>query len=393
MRMSKVKYLYFKELLETTRNTKTLLLMIVIPLLLFPGLFIGIGYFSGKQLEKTEQSIYKVLLANDSDLSLRIQQNKSFKVVDKAVDNALLEKGHIDLIIDIPENFEKKVQNNIPVKIEILFDQANLGSIAAKEKISKILDEFQADIYSQKLLDNGMDANLLNLIDVSSRNVASSQKMGAFVFGRVLPFLMVILAFTGAMYTALSITVGEKERQTIETLIVCAIQRQEIVLGKFLTIFTTSIITAVLGLFSLYLTFQIGFASLSLDTAHQVSLSFLSIAIMFLSIFPVSAIFSAVLMTLGSISRSHKEGELYFNMFLMIVFAICIIAIIPGFEPTLKHYLIPIVNTTLIQKELLMSKFSLLYISSAIVSTILLAGASLYTAFKLFLREEILFRT
>ncbi len=396
MRINKIKIVYFKELLEAVRNTKTLFLMVFIPVILFPLLFIGIGYFTGKQIAKTEKSISILAITNYKDapdLVSFIKKDKTFNILEKTNAMSDLDEGLVQLVIQIPKNYDEHIENEIPVTIDLLYDQSNIKSTSAYNRIIKLFDEYKKDFYKNKLVRKGISNEFLDILNITSKNIASSDKMGAFVIGRLFPFLILMLAYTGAMYPALSITVGEKERQTIETILASAIKRQEIVLGKFLAVFTASLITAFLGLLSLFFTFQTSLGSVALKANVQISISMFSVLTMFGLIIPVTGIFSAVLITLGSASRSQKEGEMYATMFLMVILAFSIVSLIPGFEPDLKLFLIPVMNTTLIQKELLMSDFNLLHIFFTLSSTIFLALGSLYTSIKLFCRDEILFRS
>ncbi len=396
MGINKIKVVYFKELLEAVRNTKTLFLMVFMPVILFPLLFIGIGYFTGKQIAKTEKLISKIAIINNEDAPVLvgfIKKDKSVDVVEKTDAVSDLDEGLVQLVVQIPENYDEHIEDEIPVTIDLLYDQSNIKSISAHKRFINLFNDYQKDFYKNKLAQKGISNKFLDILNITSKNIASSDKMGAFVIGKLFPFLILILAYAGAMYTALSITVGEKERQTIETILASAIKRQEIVLGKFLAVFTASLITAFLGLLSLFFTFQTTLGSAALKASIQISISMFSVLTMFGLIIPVAAIFSAVLITLGSAARSNKEGEMYATMFLMVVLALGIVSVIPGFEPDLKLFLIPVMNTTLIQKELLMSDINFLHIFFTLLSTVFFALGSLYTAVKLFSRDEILFRS
>jgi len=396
MRINKIKVVYFKELLEAVRNTKTLFLMVFIPVILFPLLFIGIGYFTGKQIAKTEKSISIIAITNYEyapDLVSFMKEDRSFNVLEKTDAMSDLDNGLVQLVVQIPKNYDEHIEDEIPVTINLLYDQSNIKSTYAYNKIINLFDDYKNEFYKNKLIKKGISNKFLDILNITSKNIASSDKMGAFVIGRLFPFLIIILAFTGAMYTALSIIVGEKERQTIETILVSAIKRQEIVLGKFLAVFTASLITAFLGLLSLFFTFQTSLGSVALEANVQISISMFSVLTMFGLIIPTAGIFSAVLITLSSAARSNKEGEMYATMFLMVIIALSIVSIIPGFEPELKLFLIPVMNTTLIQKELLMSEVNFLHIFFTLLSTVFFALGSLYTAVKLFSRDEILFRS
>ena len=88
-----------------------------------------------------------------------------------------------------------------------------------------------------------MPIDLINPFAIESHNVASSKEMGSRIIGSFLPYVIILMALTGAMYPAIDLTAGEKERGTMETLLVAGVDRMDIVLGKFLTVFCASLVT------------------------------------------------------------------------------------------------------------------------------------------------------
>lgn len=396
MRIHKVATVYNKEILETLRDKKTLFMMIVIPLILYPLVFIGTGYFSGLQREKSMHFISKVVVTNageNNQLVEAIVKYGKFTIVNTTNEVSALKLGDIQLVIQAPFDFQDNLENDIPSNLTILYDESNVKSQDAKEIFIKFFDYYKNDLIRSKLERSGISGALLDVVSIETQNIASAEKMGAFIVGMVMPILVLILSFTGAMHTASSITAGEKVKQTIETLLVSAISRKEIVLGKFITVMTTSIVTAFLGLLSLFITFEVGFTLLSASTETQIAISPYSTIIMFIMILPVAGIFSALLIALGTYARTTKEAEMYYSSCIIIILALGMASLTPGFEPGLKLFMIPVMNTTLIQKELLMSNFDLVHISLTLGSTVALAFAALYAANNLFSREEILFRT
>jgi sodium transport system permease protein len=396
VRTQKIKTVYIKEIIETSRDKKTLFMMIVVPLILYPLVFIGTGYFSGVQREKNRELTAKVAVADYADgrrLADEIERDERFSVVPVDNEESALAEGDIQLAVRVPPGFERMLDEQDPAVITVLYDESSVQSVEAKKNFIAFFDEYKTGLIKEQLNIRGIDSSLIDIVSLDAKNVATAEKMGAFIVGRVMPILVLILAFTGAMHTATSVTAGEKVRQTMETLLVSAISRKEIVLGKYLAVLTTSVTSSFLGLVSLFITFQVGFTLLSAATGMQITISSLSTLIMFVMILPVAGIFSALLVALGSYARTTKEAEMYSSSCIIIILALGMVSMTPGFEPAVEYFLIPVMNTTLIQKELLMSDFDVLHIVLALGSSLALAAAALYLANRLFSREEILFRT
>jgi len=136
----------------------------------------------------------------------------------------------------------------------VLYDQASRGSEVARTRMQQLLESYQRRLVAEQLARRGLDTMLLAPLLVEYRNVASAQKMGGFVMGMILPYMIMMLVMVGALHTAMDITAGEKERRTIETLLVSNIDRRQIVAGKLLTAVAMGLITALMGLCSLGLT-------------------------------------------------------------------------------------------------------------------------------------------
>src|SRR5262249_27845143 len=154
-------------------------------------------------------------------------------------------------------------------------------------------------------------------VQVKSVDVATVAESGGSVWARLFPFLLVMMSLTGAFYPAVDLCAGEKERGTMETLLITPASRAEIVLGKFLTVMLASIGTALLNLASMGLTgwqmaHQIGsFARSSGGAAVIQPPSPVSAFWMVLILVPLSAFFSAVCLALAILARSMKEGQYY----------------------------------------------------------------------------------
>lgn len=394
MRIDKVKTIYSKEMLDTLRDRRTILMMIIIPLFLFPTMFVGMGFFMGRQLEKNRKLIPKIVVNNREYAVDLVEELKNSKFIIAECENSesALKEGLIQLVISLPADFDSQLSKNEPTTMEILCNEADLKSIRAKDEFTEFIGEYKRIILANKLAKMGVDPGVSDIIQVKTRNVASPQKMGAFILGTLLPGLIIVLTFVGGMHTAIDITAGEKERGTLETLLATPVSRVEIVIGKFLTILTSSLLTAFMGLISLLLTFQTGFSILTVTTKTPVTIPLISVLIMFIMVFPIAWLFSSLLIIIGSIARNSKEAETYMTPLLIVVSALGMISSMPGLEPNVPLFAVPILNVSLVQQELLKGVFSWSHISLTLLTIVVFALGLFYISTKIFSREEVLFR-
>src|SRR5207245_1924766 len=146
--------------------------------------------------------------------------------------------------------------------------------------------------------------SLLKPVDIEQKNVAPPEKVGGSLFGGLIGYMVILLCMTGAMYPAIDLTAGEKERGTMETILCSPVERTHLVLGKFLMVLTASLASAVLSVISMGVSF-LGVSKLgSLESGgrslFQVSINPKAVLAVFGMVLPMAVLFAAALMTIAS---------------------------------------------------------------------------------------------
>ncbi|MFH1230445.1 MAG: ABC transporter permease, partial [Planctomycetota bacterium] len=356
MKLRTIKIIYLKELLDTIRDRRTLIAMIVVPILLFPVTMIGFGWFAGTQSIKMVEEVAKLTVPgkdNAPRLYQLMEQSKYLKIVQCTNPREALSKGEIQIIMEIPDDFESKVKIETPVEMTMLFDAAVIKSNIAKGKVNSVLEAYKQELVTQRLESRQIDNSILNPFGIKEQNVASEKKMTGMVLGMILPYIVILLSLTGAMYPAIDLTAGEKERGTMETLLISPATRLELVMGKFLTVFTASYITGILATISMFVTLILGLSILEeIIKGLAFSIQFGAVFVMLLLLVPVSMIFSALLMSIAIFARSYKEAQSYISPLMILVIMPAVIPMMaPGMELNLQWVWVPIVNVSLVLRE------------------------------------------
>ncbi len=394
--MNKVKTIYKKEFLDVLRDRRTLISMIVVPLLLIPLMTVGMSTIVGSQLKKTKAETHKIAIEgadNYPRLSEYIASTDGLEVVSVDDYKSAIADKSLGAAVVIPESAATAVEMGDSAVVKIYYDAAEIKSQFARNRITKSIAAFKDSVVSERLKVLGADVHILNPISVRTENVASEEKMSGYALAIFLPYIIIILTMVGAMYPAIDLTAGEKERGTLETILASPASRMEIAAGKFLTIFTASMITALISLISLTLTAKIGMANFeagSSDIAFKIQP--LSFIVLLLLMLPISCLFSATLMTISLFAKSYKEAQSYLTPAMMVVIIPSMISFVPGIELNFKLALVPIVNISLVAKEALMGNIQWGYIGLVFLSTAVLASLSVFIAKRQFDREEVLFR-
>jgi sodium transport system permease protein len=215
--------------------------------------------------------------------------------------------------------------------------------------------------------------------------------MGAYILGTLVPYLLVLLIASAASHIAIDTTAGEKERSTLETILVSAASRCELLLGKFLATFITAVVAGVMGLLGLVLTL-LAPMSVQAFSGQDIALPLWSVGVLLLMILPVALLMSSILLAFGCFARSAREGQTFATYFVMCVAVLAVMAVVTDVEPNKQLLLMPIVGTTQVQRQILSGSAEPSDIALTILSTLVVGGISLGLAIRLFANERVMFR-
>lgn len=393
---------FFKEIKELLRDRKTLFFMIALPILIFPLIFGGMAYFTAQAFEKAESKVLKYAVVNAQyapELAKDLVQSDKFERVDigDITDYAgLIKSDAIDFAIVMPENYSADILQSGQLTITLHLNDAQLNMVHNRVNalVQKYADEYQALAFSTLGVSAEQQGALLNPIELKQISTADQRENWGEKIGGMLPYLLFILCFQGAMFPATDIGAGEKERGTLETLLISPIDRTKIVLGKFLTIACAGATTALITVISMAvwgLVLSRGFA-MQFVTDFMSQIGIVDFVLMFLMLIPLVAIFASVLLSISIYARSFKEAQSYMGPLVIFVIIPVMVALMPGVELKGGWSWVPLTNVALAMKELVkgtMDYFQLIAIfgSTALIAVLLL-GFCVYW----FKQEKVLFR-
>jgi sodium transport system permease protein len=401
MNLRNIFIVYRKELTDSLRDRRTLISMIVVPLLIFPVMTIGIGAFVGKMVINAEAEIPKVMILNGQD-SPRAVENltalKDIRVVatDPNYKQQISDKK-IRAAVDIPSGFDAAVEHGDPATVKIYDYTGDLKSGFAVKKIQKYFNDLQTETVKKRLEAHDLPATLVQPFEVKEENVAPPEKVLGATIGGFLPYFIIILCLVGATYPAIDLTAGEKERGTIETILCSPVPRTDIVLGKFLMVVTAALCTAMLAIISMGTSFHIAKLMMAgaggADNPFNLTIGIKVIGAVFLMVVPLAVFFASGLIAIALMAKSYKEAQSYIAPLTILVVLPAVAALLPGVEFNARMALIPVLSTSLVCKEIVSGTYHWNYIAIIFASSCVYASAALYVAVSLFKREDVLFRT
>jgi sodium transport system permease protein len=394
---------YQKELTEALRDRRTLITTVLVPLIIFPLLSVGFGAVASKLLGKVRDESAKVMIIGGKDSPAVVAGlNKAEKIQVVPLEDdwkkQVVDK-HIPAVVEIPAGFEKDLAEQKALTVTVYDYDGDIKSEFAREKIEKYLTTYRDSLVEQRLAAKDLPPTTLKPFAVKKQNVAPPEKSGAALFfGGFIAYIVVLLCMNGGMHPAIDLTAGEKERGTMETILSSPISRMHLVLGKFLLVLTTALTTATLSVISMAISFSIVNTLRTTpvppgEGGGTLHIGFLAALSVFIMALPLAVLFSSVLITIATFAKSYKEAQTYITPMIFVIIIPAIAAMLPGVELNPKLALVPILNVSLLCKELVIGTYHWNYIAIIFSSTCLYAAAALFLAIKMFQREDVLFRS
>jgi sodium transport system permease protein len=402
MNWRNIRIVYRKELRDSLRDRRTLISMIVVPVVAMPLLMFGMGALMVKTISKAREEIPKVMVLGGEDspkVLAALRAAKSIRLVPPGADftNQIVEK-RIRAAVEIPRDFDAALARGDAAVVRIYHYASEVRSDFASGNLEQFFRNLRDATVRERLQARSIPPQVLKPFDIVQQNVAPPAKVSGNTLGGLIPYLIIIFCMTGAMYPATDLTAGEKERGTMETILCSPVSRTELVLGKFLMVLTASLGTVLLSLLSLGGNFQIARHVLTRALPQPpaelaLSLDPVGVAGVFLMLLPVAVMLSAVLLAVSLFARSFREAQSYTGPLMIVVILPAMIGLLPGVELNARLALVPLVNVSLVCKEMMVGMWHWSYILLIFGSSCLYAAAALAWAVWLFQREEVLFRT
>jgi sodium transport system permease protein len=360
------------------------------------------------------------LIAESRHVSQKDEPERFAKIVARSDELRLeisnwFEKSPVQVLVIVPEGLKQQVEEinrtlaagdrtnaprELPAHPMLLENSADEKSAIAFRRVRDVFSSWEDDVLKSRLEQAELPLSISAPVDPMTVDLARSEKLSANVWAKMFPALLVMMAVTGAFYPAIDLGAGEKERGTMETLLISPASRKEIVTGKFLTVMLFSISTALLNIAS------IGYTGKHMLSARGGGLSNPGADVTFpglqplmwvvlLSI-PLAALFSALSLAFAMFARSTKEGQYYLTPLLMVTMGLMMFSLNPAVELTPFYSVLPVVGPSLLLKALILGSSAggaLPFFAVAVtLSSICYSLLALWWAIEQFQREDVLFR-
>ncbi|MBO0862665.1 MAG: ABC transporter permease [Chloracidobacterium sp.] len=392
MRLRSIKLIYLKEILDLLRDRRTIFSMLVLPLLVIPLIFLGGNYFLSRSINRAQDKQFDLALKQEIGLEgiTTSLEHAGFKVRPSDNPRRAVENKETEFGVDVSG------EGNSPA-VSIYADQSQFEAMVASGRIEAALNKLKEARVKNELQRAGVPERILTPFTVEKVNTAPPRKMSGMFIGAMTGYMFVTFMLMGAMYPAIDMTAGEKERRTMEMLLSAPAARGEIVLGKILVAITASFITSVLtiisfrasGLFGMKSIRSGGQPQLLMEIPHDAK----TFALIFVSIIPMAILSATLMIAIATMAKSYKEAQSYLTPLLLVAVIPAMVSLVPGVKLNAVIALIPIVNFSQLIKELMLGDWSWTGFTVTLISNLVYAAIAFTAAVMVFKNERILFRT
>ena len=382
---------YKKEVRENLRDRRSLFSSVLLGPILFPILFIGLAYFaSSKQQERVEQLLELPVVGAEHAPNLVSFLEQQGVVIKAAPEDpeASVSAQDEQVIIRIPEKFPEQWKSGEPAVIELIADPSRRESNIPMQRVRGLLNAYGAQIGQFRLQLRGVSPTIRTPIMIKDVDLSTPQSRGMLVM-IMLPYVLMITAFTGGMHLAVDSTAGEKERKSLEPLLINPVPRWQVMLGKMAATATY----AFASLFLTLLAFRFAFPMLPTGALGvDLSLGTAAIGGILLTVAPVVVLAAAMLTTLAALAKSLREAQSYMGLVFMIPMIPSLIFMVNPMKPETWMMSIPMFSQNLLIGEFVRGEsVSLYWLALSMGGTLLIGLGFAAVAATLFNRPRIVF--
>jgi len=325
---------YKKEIREILRDRRTLI-AIALATLVAP---LSLGIISQVSLQTATQT-YTIGYSGDIPTGLDILLRSTGLKLQPVADPRAAAQKQVDLGLAF-----------LPGEVDEYYDPNRQSAVLVDIRLQSALAQYNAAKAAAALQQRGVDPGILTPIRLVARPLSSPAQAASNGFlSFFLPYILITMILTGGFSAALDSSAGERERKTLESLLLTPAPRSRVLLGKIGAVTTVSLAAAIAAIGSML--FALSRISLAGSSFH-VNLGLIATAVMIWLALLLAVSFSSLTLALGTLAKSFRQGQAYVTpLYFITIFPAAITLFIPDFNPNLAYYLIPILNAVLVLRD------------------------------------------
>jgi len=391
-----VRTVFRKEGLEALRDRRTVLVAIFLPVVMTPIVTLGIPFLAQRQQEQVQHAPAKVAIVGGAYAPGLVAFG-----VDRHLITPLavgrpeegLKRREVDAVLNIPATFATRLSEG-NASVEVTYDESVAASRLARQRLQELIAAYSGQLTENRLRARGLQVRDLAPIGMMVRDVADEQRRGRALLAGFLPFIISLWAVLGGQNVALDVAVGEKERQTLDALLVVPSPRWTLAVGKLLAVAAASLFAVMVVLCTTLVSLRIGAswlrelqrASIAISLGSALGLIIVAAALVFF--------LGAVELVLSFFARGLREAQQYFTpLYLFLVLPAMVAPFLEGWDASAWTYVVPALNAAFAFRGLLLGTLKWSAFTLTVLSLIAYGAVSLGVLVRLIQREAVVARS
>ena len=365
--MNKIITLIRKEVLDILRDKKTLIMMVAVPVLLYPAMIIGMVLIMGMVANMQQETIHTAAYSKEYEEQAAILKeiyeeneeefNLKLEFLPLSESDKETEKDNYNAWLSFEEN-----ENGINIIVEYTSTDQVSGS--TESMLEDLAQLYKEELLAEKLADYDLTEDFLNPVTYDAKDSVSESESIGMNLGGSIGMMLVVTIMLGAFYPAIDATTGEKERGTLETLLTLPVTNFQMIMSKYIAVALFACVTAVLSLISLgasvlFLLNSVTTADSELFAGIDFSMIVSWMPVLLLVMIVTALFITAFSMCFCVFAKSFKEANNYITPVMLVVMFASMVGMLPSAELNYKTSLIPIVNVSLLIKQVMAQQMNL----------------------------------
>ncbi len=395
--MRKIGILIKKEIMEILRDKKTLIIMVLVPLIMYPLLIIGmtLGMSLIMQSEEEQEHIVgyyledKAYLQPIEELYQREEWDFEISFVGASAEN----KNAVLDMADVWIGFEERAEG---IYITVDYTSANTESEYTADALEELADRYREELLMANLVREGLSKDFLYPVVFKAVDSATATETVGMSIGGAMGMLLITMIVLGAFYPAVDITTGEKERGTLETLLTLPVTNFQMIMSKYVAVTLFACVTAVVSMISLagaVAFLLLGMPEESAGGMEQVQLAgyLSSIPMLLVALVTTAMLITALCMCFCIFAKSTKEANNYITPVMLVIMFASMIGMVPSIELNYRFALVPLVNVSLLIKQVFSQQMDIILAGITVLVNMGYSIIVIWILAKMYDSEDILF--
>ncbi len=391
--MKKIFTIAKKEFTDTLRDRRTVITMIIVPLLLFPVIMNIFALVQRDQLEKAQTKTLNIAIKGSDHAEglvsvIENTVNMAWHEIENEEEiSELIRSDSIDVGLVISPAFKGDLDSMNTAALALYYQAVD--NDRTKRRILTVINNYEQELLSERLGQLKLRSTQIDPISINEINIATDKEIIGTLVGGFLPYLFILFCFFGCYYPAVDLFTGEKERGTLETMLTLPVDRKQILLGKMIVVASSGLLSALLALLGLLIGLNLieGLPDNIMNVVRDI-VKPLSVTILLSLLIPIAIFFAGMLIPIATRAKTFKEAQSQITPLNFLVIIPAALGLLPGISLNWSTVWIPILNVALAVKEVIAGTIDYTLLVVVFVLLIALAGVGILLSVRSFSHES-----